>query len=655
MFYIHVYATLSAKTVPTPYSCHTLLTHWQNNPSENFLSYLFFYSIESSYLCRNYRNYKHYYIIYYMKDFLKYVLATITGIIALSVIMGILGVISLVGLAASTAGSKAVEDNSVFTLSLSGQLEERVASNPLASLTGQVSENLGLEDILSAIQKAKDNENIKGIYIEAGLFSSDSPASSHAIRETLLDFKRSGKWIVAYADTYEQSTYYICSVADKIFLNPQGMIDWHGLAATPYFLKDLLAKFGVKYQLCKVGKYKSAPEMMTADGMSEPNREQVSAYINGIWQVMLKEVSTSRKIPVDSLNAYADRFAALSDQKDYVKMKLVDKLLYTDEVKNEIKTLLKLDKKENISQLTLSDMADVKGKKKEGEQIAVYYAYGDIVDSETGGLMNNEHSIVANTVCKDLEKLAKDDDVKAVVLRVNSPGGSAYASEQIWRAVTKLKEQKPVVVSMGGYAASGGYYISCAANYIYSEPTTITGSIGIFGMFPDFSGLLTEKLGVKFDEVKTNKHSAFGTMARPFNAEEMALLDQYIGRGYELFRKRVADGRKQSIQTIEDIAQGRVWLGNDALKIKLVDEIGGLDQAIAKAARLAKLEEYHATNYPEESDWISSLLEQQSKGNYLDEQMRETLGTYYEPFTFMKQLNHQSAIQARLPYFLQIN
>ena len=590
-----------------------------------------------------------------MKEFIKYVFATVTGIVVFTLILGIFFVISLVGLAASSASSVPVEKNSVFTLMLSGQVEERVEEDVLGLLMGQVSENLGLDDILASIKKAKKNEDIKGIYIESGLFSIDTPASAHAIREALLDFKKSGKWIIAYGDSYTQTEYYICSVADKVYLNPQGMVDWHGLSANPMFLKDLLAKFGVRYQLCKVGKYKSAPEMMTADGMSEPNREQVSAYINGIWQVMLKEVSTSRKIPVDSLNAYADRFAALSDQKDYVKMKLVDKLLYTDEVKNEIKTLLKLDKKENISQLTLSDMADVKGKKKEGEQIAVYYAYGDIVDSETGGLMNNEHSIVANTVCKDLEKLAKDDDVKAVVLRVNSPGGSAYASEQIWRAVTKLKEQKPVVVSMGGYAASGGYYISCAANYIYSEPTTITGSIGIFGMFPDFSGLLTEKLGVKFDEVKTNKHSAFGTMARPFNAEEMALLDQYIGRGYELFRKRVADGRKQSIQTIEDIAQGRVWLGNDALKIKLVDEIGGLDQAIAKAARLAKLEEYHATNYPEESDWISSLLEQQSKGNYLDEQLRETLGTYYEPFTFMKQLNHQSAIQARLPYFLQIN
>ena len=590
-----------------------------------------------------------------MKEFFKYVLATVTGIILIGIIMGILAVISLVGLAASSASTTNVEDNSVFVLTLSGTLDERAAEDPLATLTGEVSENIGLDKLLNAIKKAKDKEEIKGIYIEAGLFSSDTPASTHAIREALLDFKKSGKWIVAYADTYEQSTYYICSVADKIFLNPDGMIDWHGLASTPYFVKDLLAKFGVKYQLCKVGKYKSAPEMMTADGMSEPNREQVTAYINGIWEVMLKDVSDSRKIPVDSLNAYADRFVALAEPEDYVKMKMVDKLIYTDEVKGEVKKMLKIDEKDDINQLTLADMEGVKGKKNEGEQIAVYYAYGEIVDSETGSVMDTEHNIVANTVCKDLEKLMNDDNVKAVVLRVNSPGGSAYASEQIWRAVTNLKAKKPVVVSMGGYAASGGYYISCAANYIVSEPTTITGSIGIFGMFPDFSGLLTDKLGVKFDEVKTNKHAAFGTVARPFNAEEMALLEQYIGRGYNLFRKRVADGRQQSIEQIEEIAQGRVWLGNDALKIKLVDEIGGLDKAIAKAASLAKVSQYHATSYPEEQSWWSNLLDQAtSKNNYLDEQLQATLGEYYEPFKFVKNMNRQSAIQARLPYYVNI-
>ncbi len=590
-----------------------------------------------------------------MKDFLKYVLATVTGIILLTVVMGILATISLVGVAASSASSTKVEENSVFVLNLTGVTEERSQDDPSSLLFGDDDMSLGLDEIIDAIHKAKDNEDIKGIYIEAGVFGADSPASLHAIREALLDFKKSGKWIVTYGDSYTQSTYYLCSVADKIFLNPQGMVDWHGLAAQPYFLKDMLAKFGVKYQLAKVGKYKSAPETMTADKMSEPNREQVTAYMTGIWKVMLDDVSKSRKISVDSLNAYADRFLAFSDQQQLIKMKMVDKLMYTDEVKGEIKKLLKLDKDKTINQLTLSDMKNVKGKKDEGEQVAVYYAFGEIVDSEEGSLLSSGQSIVANKVCKDLEKLMEDEDVKAVVLRVNSPGGSAYASEQIWHSVSQLKAKKPVVVSMGGYAASGGYYISCPANYIYAEPTTITGSIGIFGMFPDFSGLLTEKLGVKFDEVKTNKNAGFGTMARPFNAEELAMLDQYIGRGYELFRKRVADGRHQKVEAIEEVAQGRVWLGNDALKIKLVDAIGSLDDAIVKAAKLAKLEEYHATSYPAPTGWFESLLDKATnKGNYLDEQMREAMGDYYDAFVYLKNINHQSAIQARLPYFIEI-
>ena len=589
-----------------------------------------------------------------MKQFLKYVLATVTGIILVLIIVGILGGISLVGLAAKSASTTQVEENSVYTLKLSGMLNERAASNPLAELTGQVSENLGLDNMLEAIQKAKENENIKGIYIEAGAFSSDTPASSHAIREALLDFKKSGKWIVAYSDSYTQNTYYICSVADKVYLNPEGMLDWHGLGGESYYVKDLLAKFGVKFQAVKVGKYKSAVEMLTADQMSDFDREQTMAYLNGIWKVMLDDVSKSRKVSVDSLNAYADQLLTFADQKELVSKKMVDKLMYTDEVKGEIKKLLKIDAKEEIKQLTTGEMQNVKGAKKEGDQIAVYYAYGEIVDSETGSMTDTDHNIAANTVCKDLEKLMNDDDVKAVVLRVNSPGGSAYASEQIWRAVTNLKAKKPVVVSMGGYAASGGYYISCNANYIYTEPTTLTGSIGIFGMFPDVSQLLTQKLGVKFSEVKTNKHSAFGAVSRPLNADETALLEQYIDRGYKLFRKRVADGRKLKVEQVEEIAQGRVWLGNDALPIKLVDAVGSLNDAVKKAAELAKLKEYHATAYPEEESWLSSLFDNVTKKSYLDEEMQAALGEYYEPLRFLKNLDKQSVIQARMPYIINI-
>ena len=589
-----------------------------------------------------------------MKQFLKYVLATVTGIVLILIVVGILGAISLVGLAAKNAGSTQVEENSVYTLKLSGVMAERAASNPIAELIGEVSDNLGLDEVLSAIRKAKEDENIKGIYIEAGAFGADTPASAHAIREALLDFKKSGKWIVAYGDSYTQTTYYICSAADKVYMNPEGMLDWHGLGGESYYIKDLLAKFGVKFQAVKVGKYKSAVEMMTADQMSDYDREQTEAYLNGIWKVMLNDVSKSRKVSVDSLNAYADQMLTFADQKELLSKKMVDKLMYTDEVKGEIKKLLKIEQDEDIKQLTTGEMKSVKGAKKEGDQVAVYYAYGEIVDSKTESVMEDEHNIVAQTVCKDLEKLMNDDDVKAVVLRVNSPGGSAYASEQIWRSVTNLKAKKPVVVSMGGYAASGGYYISCNANYIITEPTTLTGSIGIFGMFPDVSQLLTQKLGVKFSEVKTNKHSAFGAVSRPLNAEETAMLEKYIDRGYNLFRKRVADGRKLSVDQVEQIAQGRVWLGSDALPIKLVDAIGSLDDAVKKAAELAKLKEYHATSYPEEEDWLSNLFNSVTKKSYLDEEMQAALGEYYEPLRFLKSLDKQSTIQARLPYIIKI-
>ena len=591
-----------------------------------------------------------------MKDFIKYVGATITGIVMLSVIVGILGVISLVGLAASTASTVQVKDGSVFTLVLKNNIDERGTDNPIGFLNGSDTTIDGLNDIISAIHKAKDTENIKGIYIQADGMATDSPASLHAIREALLDFKKSGKWIISYSDGYSQSEYYLCSVADQILLNPQGQIGWHGLAAEPVFYKDLLDKFGVKFELCKVGKYKSAPEQVTADGMSEANREQVTAYVTGIWKVMLKDVSASRKISTDSLNAYADRFMDLADAQELIKLRLIDKTMYADEVKNVIKKRLDIDTDTDIPQLSLGDMLNVEDKKNRGDKVAVYYAYGDIVDEDNSNPMNPQTCIVGKDMCKDLEELADDDDVKAVVLRVNSPGGSAYASEQIWHAVTKLKAKKPVVVSMGGYAASGGYYISCAANYIYSDPTTITGSIGIFGMFLNYSELMKDKLGIKFDEVKTNKHANFGTRSRFFNAEEMAILDKYIGKGYELFRKRVADGRKMSVAQVEQIAQGRVWLGNDALKIHLVDGIGSLDDAVKKAAQLAKLDEYYASEYQTPSSWYETLLASASgnSGSYLDEQMQATFGELYEPLRYIKQVENMSKIQARLPYFLTI-
>ena len=581
---------------------------------------------------------------------MKQAFATVVGILIFTVAMGIIGVISIVGMVASTDATPKVKDNSVLVLDLNGVMQERSEDDFYGFLTGGEMSSLGLDDLTEAVEKAKADVNVKGIYIEAGMFAPDGPASVQALRDKLVDFKKSGKWIVAYGDQYTQSAYWLCSVADKVIVNPEGMVDWHGLCTETMYFKDLMAKFGVKMQIAKVGKFKSAVEPYFADKMSDANREQISVYLNGIWGNVVKDVAQSRKLDAKTLNAYADSLVTFASADELLKMKLVDQVAYYDEVRADIKKRLDLDEDDNISQVSVKQMCAQPNKNKADDRIAVYYAYGDIV-SDTQGGMSEGASICSANMVPDLEALMNDDDVKAVVLRVNSPGGSAYASEQIWRAVTRLKAKKPVVVSMGTYAASGGYYISCAANYIYAEPTTLTGSIGIFGMFPDVSGLLTDKLGLKFDQVKTNKYSNFGTSSRPFTEEEMTYLTNMVDRGYKTFTKRVSDGRKIPVERVYEIAEGRVWLGQDALKIKLVDGIGGIDQAVAKAAELAKVKEYRTRAYPAKADMIESLLNRASSegGNYLDGKLRATLGEYYAPFMFLKQLDRQDAIQARMP------
>lgn len=589
-----------------------------------------------------------------MKNFFKQVLATVVGLIAFGAIVTFMGIISIVGMIASGDNTPEVSNNSVMVLNLSGVIDEQGQEDFLGTLTGNTMSNLGLDNMLSAIKKAKDNDKIKGIYIEAGILQAGY-ATMQEIRNALLDFKKKGKWIVAYGDTYTQGTYYIASAADKVYLNPKGMIDWHGLGAQPQFYKDLMAKFGVRYQVVKVGTYKSFTETYTEDKMSDANRTQVSAYINGTWNNICKAVSESRKISTDSLNAYADRLITFEPAENILKYKMVDGLIYADQVKGEIKKMLKIGKDKKIKQIGLSEMANIKDKKAKGDEIAVYYAYGSIVQSGAASVLSQEHSIVGPEVCKDLEDLMNDDDVKAVVVRINSGGGDAYASEQLWHQMVELKKKKPVVVSMGDYAASGAYYMSCPANWIVAQPNTLTGSIGIFAAIPDMSGLITQKLGVKFDEVKTNRNSTFGNvMARPFNDEELDYLQAYVNRGYQLFRQRVADGRRQKTADIEKVAQGRVWLGSDALKIKLVDELGGLNQAVAKAASLAKLKEYHTKNYPAVPSWTEQLMASAGRNNYLDEQLRLTLGDLYEPFVMLRSMNEREVLQARIPFVLNI-
>lgn len=586
-----------------------------------------------------------------MKDFFKNVLATAVGVLLVGFITGFFMVVSLVGMALSQSETAPVADNSVLVLRLTGSLSERANDDVLASLFGDRIPKLGLATMTEAIRQAKESDKVKGIYIEAGAFAPDSYASLAAIRRELEEFRKAGKWIVAYGDSYTQGAYYLASVADKVYLNPQGQVDWHGLGSEPVFVKDLLAKLNVRMQVAKVGTYKSATEMFTGEKMSDADRQQTTAYLTGIWQNVVSAVGKSRSLTAQQLNAYADSLVSLAAPQDYVRMRMVDGLLYTDQVRQAVKKKMGLSPDDEIPQVSMSDLLAAGPEDKKGDEIAIYYAVGDIVDGVVA-MPSRESVIDAQKVCADLQDLAKDKDVKAVVLRVNSPGGSAYASEQIWHQVMELKKVKPVVVSMGSYAASGGYYISCPANWIVAEPNTLTGSIGIFGMFPDVSGLLREKLGLKFDEVKTNKYALFGMRSRPFTADELSHLESYIDRGYKLFRQRVADGRRLKVDQVEQVAQGHVWLGQDALRIGLVDQLGGVEVALRKAAQLAKLTQWHSSAYPVLPDYLSQLLDLPgaARGNYLDEQMRQSLGAYYEPFALIRDLQAQNPVQARLPF-----
>ena len=589
-----------------------------------------------------------------MKDFFKNVFATFVGLFLFVLVTLLLGFVCIFGMVLSSESTTEIKNNSVLVINLSGPLNERTEENVITKFVGKTANETSLEDVLSGIEKAKADKNIKGIYLEAGVFVPNSYAALQEIRDALIDFKKSNKWIVAYGDSYTQGTYYLASVANNVYLNPQGMLDWHGLSTQRIYLKDMLAKFGVKVQVSKVGTYKSATEMFTGDKMSDADRQQTSAYLNGIWKYLLKGVGESRNIPIAKLNEYADSVITFANPADYLKMKLIDKLLYTDQVRNEIKKRLGIASGDDINQVSLADLKTVKADKN-GNEIAVYYAYGDIVDAPVSGTSLSQHNIVGKDVCKDLKELMDDDDVKAVVIRVNSGGGSAFASEQMWHQIMELKKVKPVVVSMGGYAASGGYYMSVPANWIVAEPTTITGSIGIFGMFPDFSGLASEKLGIKFDEVKTNKNGTFLSPMRPLTPDEMRMLQVYIDRGYNTFKDRVAQGRKLTMQQVETIAQGHVYTGEDALKIKLVDELGGLDKAVQKAVQLAKIKDYYTKNYPAPVNWLDQIFGDYVQDNYLSEQLHSSLGMLYQPFSILRTLNQQSAIQARIPYFININ
>lgn len=580
-----------------------------------------------------------------MKQFLKYVLATVVGIFVMWTFAGLMSLAMLGVIAAAGDSEPMVRDNSVLRLSLEGQLDDRAYDSPLNELLGyDALDKQGLKDMAAALKVAKDDKRIKGLYLEAGILSSDF-ATLQELRKAIADFKQSGKFVAAYGNLYTQGAYYVCSAADHVMLNPTGNVEWRGIASQPIFYKDLLEKIGVKMQIFKVGTYKSAVEPFTQTQMSEANREQVSSFASDIWASIRKDVGESRKLHADTLNAYADRYMMLQDAKTYVDLKLVDELAYADQARDYLRKQLGGKK---VTFASARDLAKLYKEKPTDGHIAVYYAEGSIVDAANNSdALSGESSIVGSKVVEDLDRLAKDDNVKAVVLRINSGGGSATASEHMWRAVQLLRQKKPVVVSMGGLAASGGYYMSCGANYIVAEPSTLTGSIGIFGMVPDVSGLMTEKLGLHFDVVKTNEASDFGAMGRGFNAGESAAMQSFVERGYALFLSRVAEGRKLTVEQVDKIAQGRVWTGSQALGIKLVDRLGTLDDAVKKAAELAKFKGTATASYPAPPSMLETLMAEK-RGGYMERELRATLGSYYAPLMFARSLEGRDMLQARL-------
>ena len=587
-----------------------------------------------------------------MKDFFKNVFATMLGLFLFGIVMSFMGFMCLIGIIASSSSTTKIEDNSVLVLKLDGSMTEQEEENMMNSLQGISS--LSFEGTMKAIKKAKDDDKVAGIYLEAGQFGADL-AQAEEIEKALLDFRKSGKWIIAYGENYSTLGYYLASTANKIYLNKDGMIEWSGIGGEKVYYKNLLAKVGIKFVTTKVGKYKSAVEQLTADNISDADREQTQRYLDGWWNTILATVAKNRSLNKDSLNAYADRVITLEAPENMQKYKLVDGLIYNDQIADIVRKQLGIDKEDDINKLTVDDI-NADDTPVTGEHIAVYSAYGDIVDKASPqSIFQDDRQIVGNDMCKDLEDLAKDDDVKAVVIRVNSGGGSAYASEQIWHQISELKKVKPVVVSMSGAAASGGYYLSSNANWIVADPTTITGSIGIFGLFLDRSELYTKKLGINYAEVKTNRNSVFGASGHPFTPEQLSLLQNNVNRGYMLFKKRVAEGRKMTMEQVENIAQGRVWLGQDAIKLKLVDQLGGLDDAIAKAAKLAKMNDYETASYPSPlSTWEQLLGSYVGGDDLLNGKMQAYLGEFYEPFKIINDAKHMDKVQARMPYIIKI-
>lgn len=588
-----------------------------------------------------------------MKSFFKYVLATITGIVISFVVLFIvlMGIIGAIISSASSDQEIVVKSNSVLYLSFDYDISERSEANPLGSLNlpGYSTKNIGLDDILARIKYAATDGNIKGIYLDASHIGVGF-ASLKEVRDELLAFKKTGKFVVAYNAGYDQKAYYVASTADKVYVNPQGTIDFKGLASSTMFYKDLLDKVGVEMQIVKVGTFKSAVEPFFLNKMSDPNRLQVTSYLGSIYSTFINEIAASRNIAADSLRAIANDYR-VRDADDAVKYKLADAKLYKDELLSDLRKRLKISEKDEISFVSLLDYNKKLKDDASGSEVAVLYAAGEIVDGEGTG----PGQIGGDKFSRELRKLREDDAVKAVVLRVNSPGGSALASDIIWREVILTKKVKPVIVSMGDLAASGGYYISAAADSIFAEPTTITGSIGVFGVIPNFQNLMNNKIGVHYDGVKTGKFADLMTsFDRPLTAEERDIIQREVDKVYGTFIKVVADGRKLSIADVDSIGQGRVWTGAQGVNNKLVDRLGNLDAAIQAAAKKANLSKYKVSQYPEKEDPFTSILNN-SKEKVQVWIAKEQMGEYYRYFDVVRKATAQTGVQARMPYSVEIH
>ena len=568
---------------------------------------------------------------------------------------GVIAIVFMIGMVAGlSSNSQAVytpkAENSVFKIAFEGDIRESAEENPFTNLLTGREPDLSLRDLLKSIRHAKEQESVKGIYLDMGVFSGGT-ASLDAVRRALMDFKESGKFIVAYADNYTQGGYYLASVADKIYLNPQGILGLTGLSSRTMFYKGLLQKIGVEMMVFKVGTYKGAVEPFIADKLSDANREQITSYQNSIWGNITKGIAKCRNITVEDVNRFADEGAFFASPEKAVEYKLIDELKYRSEVE---KYLIEQSGQtgDKLKTVGLSNMKNVKKTEREyRNKIAIVYAEGEIMQQIISSPYSGNFPCISEKINDDLRKLADNKDVKAVVLRINSPGGSAYTSEQIWKQVYELKKKKPVVVSMGSVAASGGYYIASGASKIIAEPNTLTGSIGIFGMFPNTAGLFN-KLALTTDIVKTNRYADFGDPALPMTDDEKALIQGYIERGYDTFLTRCAEGRGVSKADIDSIGQGRVWTGEQALKIGLVDELGGIERAVELAGELAEIYNYNIMEVSTDHDFLKELLEKQIEV-VKQSVVKDMLGDEYEHFRTLRKVKATYGIQARIPYDLK--